>query len=141
MTLLTRSDDPALLLQTLIERDGRQAAACRLRAWLHERDRRVFVLKFDPARRLWLAGEAGDAHPIPRELAGMALIASAVRGRGEWVAHGFSSSNAARNALRRALDRLDMFAPELAAALVNRVSVSGAGARHLRRPTDPQILA
>lgn len=139
MTLLTRTDDPALLLQVLIERDGRQAAACRLRSVLLERDRRVFVLRLDAAAGVWLAGPQPDPVLIRCAYSGLAVVASAIRGAGLPVQHGFDTADAARKAKDRALAVLEDAVPALAAVLIGRISIGQDGARYRRRPTDPVI--
>lgn len=140
MTLLTLCTDPHLLAQVLIERDGPQAAACRLRALLLERDRRVFVLRLDADAGVWMAGLLSDPVPIRAAYSGLAVLASAIRGAGLPVQHGFDTADAARKAKDRALGVLETFAPALAGVLIGRVSVGQLGALYRRRPTDPEIL-
>lgn len=139
MTLLTKSNDPMLLLQMLIERDGRQAAACRLRSVLLERDRRVFMLRLNADAGVWLAGLQSDPVPIRCAYSGLAVVASAIRGAGLPVQHGLDSAGAARKAAARALSALEAASPALAAVLIGRISIGQDGALYRRRPTDPVI--
>jgi hypothetical protein len=140
MTMLTRSDNPALLLQRLIERDGRQSVVCRLRASLQERDPRVFVLRFDADAGVWWAGLRADPAPIKHGYIGFVVLASAIRGAGRPVQHGCDTPDAARKAVARALVVLGSSVPALAGVLLGRVSVGKCGAIYRRRPVDPQIL-